>query len=59
MYFQFQTELRKILISLIEASQKILGLNPEASKIFNQAEGMFQMLQFQCNKGRKSLNVFT
>ncbi|XP_056009597.1 ubiquitin-associated domain-containing protein 1-like isoform X4 [Ostrea edulis] len=38
----FQTELRKILISLIEASQKILGLNPEASKIFNQAEEMLK-----------------
>lgn len=36
---QFQTELRKILISLIEAAQKILELNSEASKIFKQAEG--------------------
>ncbi|KAH3778114.1 ubiquitin-associated domain-containing protein 1-like [Dreissena polymorpha] len=34
----FQTELRKILISLIEVSQKLLCLNPEASKIFEQAE---------------------
>lgn len=34
----FQTELRKILISLIEVSQKLLCLNPEASKIFSQAE---------------------
>ncbi|KAK3087712.1 hypothetical protein FSP39_009507 [Pinctada imbricata] len=33
-------ELRKILISLIEASQKILSLNAEASKIFKQAEEM-------------------
>ncbi|XP_022326118.1 ubiquitin-associated domain-containing protein 1-like isoform X2 [Crassostrea virginica] len=38
----FQTELRKILISLIEASQKILELNPEASKIFKQAEEMLK-----------------
>ncbi|XP_061163795.1 ubiquitin-associated domain-containing protein 1-like isoform X2 [Saccostrea echinata] len=38
----FQTELRKILISLIEASQKILSLNPEASKIFTQAEEMLK-----------------
>lgn len=34
----FQTELRRILISLIEVSQKLLCLNPEASKIFHQAE---------------------
>ncbi|XP_069119514.1 ubiquitin-associated domain-containing protein 1-like [Argopecten irradians] len=38
----FQTELRKILVSLIEASQKILCLNPEASKIFKQAEDMLK-----------------
>lgn len=38
-FIQFQTELRKILISLIEAAQKILELNSEASKIFKQAEG--------------------
>lgn len=34
----FQTELRRILISLIEASQRILCLNPSAAKIFKQAE---------------------
>ncbi|ESP04978.1 hypothetical protein LOTGIDRAFT_230032 [Lottia gigantea] len=34
----FQTELRRILISLIDASQRILCLNPEASKVFKQAE---------------------
>ncbi|XP_064616494.1 ubiquitin-associated domain-containing protein 1-like isoform X2 [Liolophura sinensis] len=34
----FQAELRKILISLIEASQKILCLDPEAAKIFKQAD---------------------
>lgn len=34
----FQTEFRRILISLIEVSQKLLCLNPEASKIFHQAE---------------------
>ncbi|XP_052788907.1 ubiquitin-associated domain-containing protein 1-like [Mya arenaria] len=34
----FQAELRKILISLIDVSQKLLCLNPEASKIFQQAE---------------------
>ncbi|KAK3586987.1 hypothetical protein CHS0354_026703 [Potamilus streckersoni] len=37
---RFQTELRRILISLIEASQKLLCLNPEASKIFKQAEAI-------------------
>ncbi|XP_025112837.1 ubiquitin-associated domain-containing protein 1-like [Pomacea canaliculata] len=36
----FQTELRRILISLIEASQRILCLNPSAAKIFKQAEDM-------------------
>ncbi|XP_005094980.1 ubiquitin-associated domain-containing protein 1 [Aplysia californica] len=36
----FQSELRRILISLIEASQRILCLNPEAAKIFQQAEEM-------------------
>ncbi|KAH9503386.1 Ubiquitin-associated domain-containing protein 1 [Bulinus truncatus] len=36
----FQSELRRILISLIEASQRILCLNPEAAKIFKQAEDM-------------------
>lgn len=36
----FQTELRRILISLIEASQRILCLNPSAAKIFKQAEEM-------------------
>ncbi|KAJ8300581.1 hypothetical protein KUTeg_022100, partial [Tegillarca granosa] len=34
----FQSEHRKILVSLIEASQKLLCMNPEASKIFKQAE---------------------
>ncbi|WAR30502.1 UBAC1-like protein [Mya arenaria] len=33
-----EAELRKILISLIDVSQKLLCLNPEASKIFQQAE---------------------
>ncbi|KAL3871497.1 hypothetical protein ACJMK2_039491 [Sinanodonta woodiana] len=37
---RFQTELRRILISLIETSQKLLCLNPEASKIFKQAEAI-------------------
>lgn len=36
----FQSELRRILISLIEASQRILCLNPEAAKIFQQAEDL-------------------
>ncbi|KAK6979770.1 ubiquitin-associated domain-containing protein 1 [Biomphalaria glabrata] len=36
----FQSELRRILISLIEASQRVLCLNPEAAKIFQQAEDM-------------------
>lgn len=50
--FQFQTELRKILISLIEAAQKILELNSEASKIFKQAEGFkyfFKNLNLKSN----------
>ncbi|XP_014791185.1 ubiquitin-associated domain-containing protein 1 [Octopus bimaculoides] len=34
----FQSEFRKILITLIEASQKILCLKPDASKIFRHAE---------------------
>lgn len=45
----FQTELRKILISLIEVSQKLLCLNPEASKIFSQAEEILSE-QPQMNK---------
>ncbi|KAL4219332.1 Ubiquitin-associated domain-containing protein 1 [Mactra antiquata] len=45
----FQTELRKILISLIEVSQKLLCLNPEASKIFQQAEEILSE-QPQMNK---------
>lgn len=36
----FQTELRRILISLIEASQRVLCLNSSAAKIFKQAEEM-------------------
>ena len=34
----FQVELRKILISLIEAAQRILCLNPKAAKIFKEAQ---------------------
>ena len=31
-FFQFQTELRKILVSLIDAAQKLICLNPAALK---------------------------
>lgn len=37
----FQSELRRILISLIEASERILYLNPEAAKILKQAEEIY------------------
>ncbi|CAG5118123.1 unnamed protein product [Candidula unifasciata] len=41
----FQSELRRILISLIEASQRILCLNPEAAKILKQAEDLLNEAQ--------------
>lgn len=37
---QFQTELRKILVSLIEVAQKLLALNPDAVELFKKANGM-------------------
>lgn len=37
--FQFQTELRKILVSLIEVAQKLLALNPDAVELFKKANG--------------------
>lgn len=37
---QFQTELRKILVSLIEVAQKLLALNPDAVELFRKANGM-------------------
>ena len=36
---QFQTELRKILVSLIEVAQKLLALNPDAVELFRKANG--------------------
>lgn len=38
LFFQFHGELRKILISLIEAAQRLLCLNPDAAKIFDGAQ---------------------
>uniref|UniRef100_A0A3Q1C7S3 Ubiquitin-associated domain-containing protein 1 n=1 Tax=Amphiprion ocellaris TaxID=80972 RepID=A0A3Q1C7S3_AMPOC len=35
----FQTELRKILVSLIEVAQKLLALNPDAVELFKKANG--------------------
>ncbi|KAG8518654.1 Ubiquitin-associated domain-containing protein 1, partial [Galemys pyrenaicus] len=36
----FQTELRKILVSLIEVAQKLLALNPDAVELFTKANAM-------------------
>lgn len=36
----FQTELRKILVSLIEVAQKLLALNPDAVELFQKANAM-------------------
>ncbi|XP_041095615.1 ubiquitin-associated domain-containing protein 1-like [Polyodon spathula] len=36
----FQTELRKILVSLIEVAQKLLALNPDAVDLFKKANAM-------------------
>ncbi|KAH0615440.1 hypothetical protein JD844_004665 [Phrynosoma platyrhinos] len=36
----FQTELRKILVSLIEVAQKLLALNPDAVELFEKANAM-------------------
>ncbi|NXC37071.1 UBAC1 protein, partial [Campylorhamphus procurvoides] len=36
----FQTELRKILVSLIEVAQKLLALNPDAVELFKKANAM-------------------
>lgn len=40
LFLQFQTELRKILVSLIEVAQKLLALNPDAVELFKKANGM-------------------
>ena len=37
--FQFQRELRKILITLIDAAHKVLCMNPDIDKLFQTAEG--------------------
>lgn len=39
LFSQFQTELRKILVSLIEVAQKLLALNPDAVELFKKANG--------------------
>ncbi|XP_034396648.1 LOW QUALITY PROTEIN: ubiquitin-associated domain-containing protein 1 [Cyclopterus lumpus] len=36
----FQTELRKILVSLIEVAEKLLALNPDAVELFKKANAM-------------------
>ncbi|XP_051981391.1 ubiquitin-associated domain-containing protein 1-like isoform X2 [Xyrauchen texanus] len=36
----FQTELRKILVSLIEVAQKLLAFNPDAVELFKKANAM-------------------
>ncbi|XP_061459931.1 ubiquitin-associated domain-containing protein 1 [Rhineura floridana] len=36
----FQTELRKILVSVIEVAQKLLALNPDAVELFKKANAM-------------------
>ncbi|KAM9720787.1 ubiquitin-associated domain-containing protein 1 [Dama dama] len=36
----FQTELRRILVSLIEVAQKLLALNPDAVELFKKANAM-------------------
>ncbi|XP_023556135.1 ubiquitin-associated domain-containing protein 1 isoform X3 [Octodon degus] len=36
----FQTELRKILVSLIQVAQKLLALNPDAVELFQKANAM-------------------
>lgn len=36
---QFQTELRKILVSLIEVARKLLALSPDAVELFKKANG--------------------
>ncbi|XP_053419389.1 ubiquitin-associated domain-containing protein 1-like [Nycticebus coucang] len=36
----FQTELRKILVSLIKVAQKLLALNPDAVELFTKANAM-------------------
>ncbi|XP_007945232.1 ubiquitin-associated domain-containing protein 1 [Orycteropus afer afer] len=38
----FQTELRKILVSLIEVAQKLLALNPDAVELFKKANAMLE-----------------
>lgn len=40
---QFQTELRKILLSLIEVAQKLLALSPGAVELFAKANGACQL----------------
>lgn len=41
---KFQTELRKILVSLIEVAQKLLALNPDAVELFKKANGQYFIL---------------
>jgi len=48
---QFQTELRKILVSLIEVAQKLLALNPDAVELFKKANGMNVAYSYLFNTG--------
>ena len=41
--------MKKILVSLIEAAQKILCLNPEAADLFKEAEGINLLLPSATN----------
>lgn len=53
--FQFQTELRKILVSLIEVAQKLLALNPDAVELFKKANGeSHNLLQVNINNPTQS-----
>ncbi len=45
-FHQFQTELRKILVSLIEVAQKLLALNPDAVELFKKANGKLWMYEW-------------
>lgn len=51
-FHQFQTELRKILVSLIEVAQKLLALNPDAVELFKKANGTVCTVQTLFNYQR-------
>lgn len=56
--FQFQTELRKILVSLIEVAQKLLALNPDAVELFKKANGKTLKPVFRAMSVVKIMNYF-